>query len=679
MAERESDTELQDDFERVAGIVGGQPTRDEYDEYGKWSSSTIYDRGWTFEELAEEVGVETKRVTREELAEDVKRVADKLGEAPTQKQYNEHGNWSANTIRAHTGSFADFLIELDLKPKRGLTDEHLIEDIRRVATIVDGVPTQSEYEQYGNHGTTTMRRRFGGWDDARRQAGLDPEAATGVTEQELREDFERVVDKLDHPPSAPDYEEHGEYASSTVRNYLGPIPDLLTEMGITPKGTVTAEQLIEDIQRVAENVGGAPTCDQYDQHGEYSLTPVYNTFSSYAEAVREAGHTPVIEQTVTREELRDDILRVAEIVGGTPTQQEYTEHGKHSPSTVAYHHGTWTDFIIDIGLVPTRNIPRDQVIEDIERVGELVNERGPTMQQYRQYGNFSTWIVFDRFGSWGDGLRAAGYLPNEKPTDEELLVTLREASSDGIAPTSNRVEYSIKTYARAFGSWWSANVLAGLTPRDRRPLSPESIHRVHEVTIDLQPPEEAVIGLLAQFTGLGGDLIPEFSEDWVADRDDKHIVKVPKELIETKKTWIFRLPETWNNPYLSERRKTHLPELLDWYWDHYNEAHPESASYVIDLLYRIGKEAQLGDGREVMSHRGVGDVPQIRGGDLRITRAINLARQGIPAESIQRQLGSEYVDTYIGPQQAFAWLYAHEGYEHPDYEPPDAVLNSVSC
>jgi hypothetical protein len=493
-----------------------------------------------------------------------------------------------------------------------------------------------------------------------------------VTEQELREDFERVVNKLDHPPSQLDYEEHGEYTSSTLRRNLGPIPDLLTEMGITPKGTVTADQLIEDIQRVAEVVGGAPTFAQYQQHGEYSSGSVYNIFGSYIEAVREAGHTPVIEQTVTREELREDILRVADIVGGTPTQKEYTEHGEYNSSTVAYHHGTWNDFIIDIGLVPTRNIPREQLIEDIKRVGEVIDQGGATMQQYQQHGNFSTQTVFNEFGSWGDGLRAAGYLPNEKPTDKELLVTLREASSDGIAPSFDMTEYSTATYARAFGSWWSANVLAGLTPRNRRPLYPHSIHRFHEATTNLQPPE-AVIGLLAQFTGLGIDLIPEFSEDWIADRDDKHIVKVPKELTESKKTWIFRLPETWNDPYHSERRKTHLPELLDWYWDHYSETHLDSRQSVNSLLHRLGEEANLGDSRGIVSLNNIGDVPRISDGDLRITRTINLAREGIPVESIHRQLGSGYADTYISPQQAFAWLYIHEGYKHPDYDPPDVV------
>lgn len=193
MVERASDTELREDFLRVAEIVGGQPSRNEYDEYGNWSSSTIYRRGWTFEELAEEAGVNTKGATKEKLVEDVKRVADELGETPTQKQYNEHGNWSVNTILTHAESFTDILLELNLKPKRGLSDEHLLEDIRRVATIVNGVPIQSEYEQYGEHGMTTIYRRFGSWREARRRAGLDPEAAAGVTEQELREDFERVV------------------------------------------------------------------------------------------------------------------------------------------------------------------------------------------------------------------------------------------------------------------------------------------------------------------------------------------------------------------------------------------------------------------------------------------------------------------------------------------------------
>lgn len=526
---------------------------------------------------------------------------------------------------------------------------------------------------------TTIYRRFENWNEARREANLDPKKGRGVTDEEILEDFKRVVDKLDTPPSRRDYDEHGEYSVSTIRNHFGSVPNLLTQMGITPKGSVTEEQLIEDLQRVAEIVDSAPTFAEYEEHGKYSSTPIYNIFGSYTNAIREAGYTPVSDQTITRKELQEDILRVAEIVGKTPTKEEYQKHGEYSPTTVVYHYGSWNSFISEIGLTPPRNIPEEDLIKDIQRVGDVV-DGAPTSEEYSSHGRFSTSPLYDRFGSWGNTLREAGYFPNEKPSDRELLTALRETASDSVvlSPAELREElrYSLGTYARAFDDWWTAIVLAGLIPRDRRPLRPYSIHQFHEAAKDLQPPD-AVIMLLAQFTSLSVSLMPDFSHDWIADRTDKFIVKVPKKITGTRKTWMFRLPETWKDPYLSERRRTHLTELLDWYWDHYDTAHPESGDFVRDCLKRTGKEANLGGHRETLSDPNMGDIPRVTGGDLRITRAINLARQGTSSEIIRTQLGSEYVNTYITPQQAFTWLYVHEGYEHPDYDPPNAVFDPV--
>lgn len=45
----------------------------------------------------------------------------------------------------------------------------------------------------------------------------------------------------------------------------------------------------------------------------------------------------------TRRELAEDIRRVADEIGGTPSRADYRGHGEHSAQTVSEKFGTWVD------------------------------------------------------------------------------------------------------------------------------------------------------------------------------------------------------------------------------------------------------------------------------------------------------------------------------------------------
>jgi hypothetical protein len=166
MSSKVPESELREDSRRAAEIVDGQPSLQEYNQHGKFSSSTIYNRLGTFTELAEEMGFTTKKITREELKENLKQVAESVDGSPTEKDYNKHGEYSARTVRNRFGSWSSALTEIGLTPNRDIPDELLLEDICRVGEIVEDTPMVKQYEEHGKHGITTIRRRFGTWDNA---------------------------------------------------------------------------------------------------------------------------------------------------------------------------------------------------------------------------------------------------------------------------------------------------------------------------------------------------------------------------------------------------------------------------------------------------------------------------------------------------------------------------------
>lgn len=55
--------------------------------------------------------------SRSELIEDLQRVADELGRAPTKTEYNERGTASSTTVRRHLGGWAAGLDAAGLEPR----------------------------------------------------------------------------------------------------------------------------------------------------------------------------------------------------------------------------------------------------------------------------------------------------------------------------------------------------------------------------------------------------------------------------------------------------------------------------------------------------------------------------------------------------------------------------------
>lgn len=114
------------------------------------------------------------------------------GVAPSLASYIRHGRWSHNKIRGAVGgyrqgsgspprlSWTEAVPHYGLEPCRDAlipSDRTVLADLRRVAMAVGRprrMPTAEEYLAHGRHGTSLVQRRFGGWNLAALEAGLEP-------------------------------------------------------------------------------------------------------------------------------------------------------------------------------------------------------------------------------------------------------------------------------------------------------------------------------------------------------------------------------------------------------------------------------------------------------------------------------------------------------------------------
>lgn len=127
-----------------------------------------------------------------------------------------------------------------------------------------------------------------------------------------------------------------------------------------------------------------------------------------------------------------------------------------------------------------RNIPDDELIEDIKRVAKELNKNFITTKEYTKYGKYHSSTIQNRFNGWNKALERAGL--NKSPnahlrntnninvTPEELLQDLKDVANTRGKKTITSTEY--EQYGKhgqwfiisRFKTWENALVQAGLEP-----------------------------------------------------------------------------------------------------------------------------------------------------------------------------------------------------------------------
>lgn len=325
--------------------------------------------------------------------------------------------------------------------------------------------------------------------------------------------------------------------------------------------------------------------------------------------------------------------------------------------------------------MPAR-IPTEELIADLQNTAADHGEP-LTYKEYEQYGSYSADTVVQRFGGWNDGLREAGLeVGKVRTTPIYVLNDIRRVADGerGISKTEYQSVGSVSKHPAKnhFDRWWKATVSAGLSPIKRCPLTPKQFDQYYRAVKHLSP-ENSLPVLLSMFSGMSPRTTLKLSPDWVRDSRDKNILRVPDKITEGE-PWLVRLPETWHNPYTGDRTQTTLPETLEWVLNSYGEIPHTDIETIQHRCFEVAMSANI-QSRKKESHRRFGEVPLVRPADLSYTHGTNLVRQGVDTEVIERRLGADGYRGRFHVDDVMLWVYVHDGYEHPEFDPPPVVLD----
>jgi len=161
-----------------------------------------------------------------EILADIQRAASELGKnSISRSEYSRSGKFSYSTVTRRFGSWSAAIAraEMNLVPRKSISDEMLIEDILSVAAVLGKRSVGSEeYAELGKFTEGTVRRRFGTWPNALAAAKLEPTVPLRISDEDLFLNLEEVWRKLGRQPSSKEiHRPLSKFAETTYKKRFG--------------------------------------------------------------------------------------------------------------------------------------------------------------------------------------------------------------------------------------------------------------------------------------------------------------------------------------------------------------------------------------------------------------------------------------------------------------------------
>jgi superfamily II DNA or RNA helicase len=225
--------------------------------------------------------------TDQELLDDLKRLYRQHGRVTSAKVLR-YGIISPSVYRKRFGSFNEAMILAGLTVNnRRYSKEELLEDMKNIANKLGRAPTTPEYDKLGIASGAIMVNAFGTWNKAVKASGLNP-VREYATREGIKNDVRNCIEKLGRVPTLSEYVEIGKWSRQTMTPYWKSFGTLIRELGYEPikNQRIEADLLKQDLLEVYKKLGRPPSVKEYLKHGKFSRKGFYRIFGSWSDALK---------------------------------------------------------------------------------------------------------------------------------------------------------------------------------------------------------------------------------------------------------------------------------------------------------------------------------------------------------------------------------------------------------
>lgn len=430
---------------------------------------------------------------REVLIAELQRLADQLNHPPGLRDMSQDGAHSSKTYQKKFGSWNNALraAGLGINEETNIDKSDLIDELRRLAEELGRTPTSRDMADRGKYGTATYTHKFGSWNDAVQEADFEIVRQRDVSRNEMVSEIQRLADKLGQPPAVHQMRDQGKFGVTTISREFGSWNTALEHAGYVPNKEigVSEEKLIKELTRLRDELGSPPTAEQMSCRGAYSIGTFERRFGSWNNALERAGLDLHNRTNIPQKELLDELVRLSDVLGRTPTAVDMESTGRFAHATYRSAFGSWNDAIKEANLaVHVRsNIPESELLDELNSLRDDLG-RAPKRREMDHEGQFDSSTYSHRFGTWNNALRAADITPSTMINipEAELKGEIRRLADElNRPPTRDEMEqlgnFGHSVYSHRFGTWTDALIETGLEPQ--KTLNPDHLdHRVDSVS-----------------------------------------------------------------------------------------------------------------------------------------------------------------------------------------------------
>ncbi|MFD1635085.1 homing endonuclease associated repeat-containing protein [Haloplanus ruber] len=303
-------------------------------------------------------------------------------ERPQRRNYQyQTDNSSSETQRERSdgarSSFPENEPEKTQKKSPSPSRSELISDLQRIRNRLEKAPDPVHVRKFSNYSESAFEHEFGTYEEAiaiafddvkkeaTRERGTEQDAGTSGTNSETPEDS-----------SSPDVSDP------------------------------TREDVLAELERVSEELGKRPSTSDYHKHSTYSTSDVYQFFDSWDSAIDAASI-----ETISRQELLEDLRRVREECGFVPLTIQIDKHGEFSQYEYQREFGSIDDALREAGLDL-----KQSVIDYVQQAKDSADGR-PNMSYFASVAPYSSGVIYKFFESWDDALAAANSAGDDTKSD----------------------------------------------------------------------------------------------------------------------------------------------------------------------------------------------------------------------------------------------------------------------
>lgn len=293
--------------------------------------------------------------TTEEMKEKIRETAiDRIGPTKSYFNNYFDRTPTASTVAERFDGWNNAIREADVIPTHQPTRKEMISQLLHLSDG-ETPPTRDEFISHPRTvSRVTIRDRFGDYTNFVTTAGLEPREnhrQPDYSKEDIIQQISRLADGTD-APSQTVFGDNPETASvTTVRRYFGSYNQAVREAGYEPnppeqKG-LADEDVLEQIKNESED-GVAPTSKEFRSKSDtVSIDTVIDRFGSWNAAVEAAGverNTRGVDE-IPRHEIMDHIERLW--VDDTPPTADDFRSDEKTPSvaTVQRRFGSWNEAV----------------------------------------------------------------------------------------------------------------------------------------------------------------------------------------------------------------------------------------------------------------------------------------------------------------------------------------------